>query len=176
MPVVSRLAAGVYGTTQPDRLALIMREVDDGLLARILWLWPDPVKFRLGRETPGAPWAIAALDRLRELDLQPGNPPQPVMVPLSGEARGMIEDFSREMQEQQTAAGGLLRSALGKARGQALRLALNLELLWWSAEAGMVPPPMAISPRAFTAAALLVSDYFLPNRRVRARESSARNL
>jgi hypothetical protein len=74
----------------------------------------------------------------------------------------MIEDFAREMQEQQTAAGGLLRSALGKARGQALRLALNLELLWWSAEAGMAPPPMAISPRAFTAAALLVSDYFLP--------------
>jgi hypothetical protein len=42
-----------------------------------------------------------------------------------------------------------------------LRLALNLEFLWWCGEAGMAPPPKTISPRAFAAAALLVSDYFI---------------
>jgi hypothetical protein len=34
------------------------------------------------------------------------------------------------MQARQTFAGGRMRSALGKARGQALRLSLVLEFLW----------------------------------------------
>ena len=74
--IIPRLAVAVYGGTQPDRLAPLMREADDGLLARFLWAWPEPIPFRLGRAAPGAQWAIGALDRLRELDLQPGDPPR----------------------------------------------------------------------------------------------------
>jgi hypothetical protein len=84
------------------------------------------------------------------------------MVPLSAEARDMIEEYGREMQQRQAEMGGLLRSASGKARGQALRLALILEYLWWCAMDGMAPPPAEISARAFAAAASLVSDYLLP--------------
>jgi hypothetical protein len=90
---IPRLAVAVYGTTQPDRLALLMRYPDDGLLARVLWVWPEPIPFRLGRSAPGAPAAIRAFDRLRELDLQPGDPPSPIMVPLTNEARTRIETF-----------------------------------------------------------------------------------
>jgi hypothetical protein len=158
--VIPRLAVAVYGGTQPDRLASLMREADDGLLARLLWAWPEPVPFRLGRAAPGAQWSIGALDRLRELDLQRGDPSRPIMVPLDGAAREMMETFGREMQDRQATAGGLLRSALGKARGHALRLALVLELLWWCGEDGMTAPPAQISARAFAAAALLLSDYF----------------
>jgi hypothetical protein len=160
--VIPRLAVSVYGTTQPDRLALLMRGADDGLLARILWTWPEPIPFRLGRTAPGAQWAIGALDRLRELDMQPGDPPSPIIVPLADDARAMIEAFAGEMQQRQAEAGGLLRSAIGKARGQALRLALLIEMLWWCGADGMAPPPARITARAFAAAALLVSDYFLP--------------
>jgi hypothetical protein len=159
---VPRLAVAVYGSTQPDKLALLMREADDGLLARILWSWPEPITFRLGTEAPRAHWAICAFDRLRELDLQAGDPPAPIMVPLTAEARGMVEALGCEMQERQAGAGGLLRSAIGKARGQALRLALILELLWWCGEQGMMPPPSQISARAFAGAASLLADYFLP--------------
>lgn len=160
--VIQRLAVAFYGTTQPDRLALLMRGADDGLMARILWTWPEPIPFRLGHQAPGAQWATAALDRLRELDLMPGDPPMPVMVPLCDEARAMIEEFGAEMQRRQFNAGGLLRSALGKARGQALRLALILDYLWRCALDGMAAPPSAISARAMAAAALLIADYFLP--------------
>jgi len=139
-----------------------MRDVDDGLLARILWLWPDPIGFRLGRETPDSAWAIAALDRLRELDLHAESLPAPIMVPFTPEARDLLEEFACEMQARKEIAGGLLRTAYGKARGQALRLALNLEFLWWCAEGGMAAPPMTLSPGAFAAAALLISDYFIP--------------
>jgi hypothetical protein len=159
---IPRLAVAVYGGTQPDKLAVLMRGADDGLLGRPLWTWPDPIPFRLGREAPGAQFAIRALDRLRELDLQPGDPSMPIMVPLTEQARAMIETFGGEMQQRQATAGGLLRSTIGKARGQALRLALVLELLWWCCEDGISPPPVQISARAFAVAASLMADYFLP--------------
>src|SRR3977135_575347 len=134
----------------------------DGFLARILWIWPDPIPFRLGSKAPGAQWATGALDRRRELELQPGDPSAPIMVPLTEEARSMIGTFGTEMQQRQANAGGLLRSGIGKARGQALRLALVLELLWWCGKDGMASPPVQISARAFAAAASLMADYFLP--------------
>ncbi len=160
--VIPRLAVAAYGGTQPDKLAMLMREADDGLLARVLWAWPEPIPFRLSSRAPGVEWAIGALDRLRELDLQPGDPPSPVMVPLSDDAHAMIEKFGAEMQERQSDAGGSLRSAIGKARGQALRLALGLEFLWWCGPKATTAPPREIGARAFAAAALMIDNYFAP--------------
>jgi hypothetical protein len=160
--VIPRLAVAVYGTTPPEKLGLLMKGADDGLLSRILWTWPDIIPFKLGKQVPAAQWAIRAMDRLRELDLQQGNPPAPIIVPMTDQARDMIGSFGREMQERQHAVGGLLRSAVAKARGQALRLALVLELLWWCGEDGMRAPPNKVSACAFAAAAQLMADYFVP--------------
>src|SRR5262249_6764657 len=57
---------------------------------------------------------------------------------------------------------GSFCSTLGKARGQALRLALVLEMLWWCGEDGRAPPPSRISSRAVEAATGLIERYFLP--------------
>ena len=166
--VIPRLAASVYGSVQPDRLGPLMRDADDGLLARFLWAWPDPITFRLSRKAANAGWAIQALDRLRRLTLElavppnPGDPPQPAMVMLAGDALAMLEEFAQGVQERQATAGGLMRSALGKARGLALRLSLVIELLWWCAQDGLAPCPTQISAHAFVAAAHLLEDYFLP--------------
>lgn len=84
------------------------------------------------------------------------------MVPLAADALALLEDFARTIQDRQATAGGLMRSALGKARGLALRLSLVLEMLWWSSQQGMTPSPTQISARAFAAAALLLDAYFLP--------------
>ena len=160
---VPRLVVAVCGGTQPDKLSAMMRDADDGLLARMLWVWPNPITFRLGEAPTQAPWAIAALDRLRELDLhREGETPEPLMVPLAKDARPLLETFGVEMQERQGSAGGLLCSAFGKARGQALRLSLVLEFMWWCGEDGMAPPPSEISARAFAAAAHLLDVYFMP--------------
>jgi hypothetical protein len=159
---IQYLVVAVYGSIQPDKLAVLMSGADDGLLGRILWAWPEPVSFRLAHRAPQSRWAIDALDRLRELDLQPGNPRRPIMVLVASDALPLIEAFGQEMQMRQMAAGGLLRSALGKARGSVLRLSLVLEMLWWCGSAGMEPPPSRISARAFAAAAHLYEAYFLP--------------
>jgi hypothetical protein len=160
--IVPRLAVAVYGGVQPERLGPLMRDTDDGLLARILWAWPDPIAFRLSRRAPHVDWAVDALDRLRWLDLQPGYPPQPLIVPLSQDALPLLESFARGVQERQETAGGLMRSTLGKARGLALRLSLVLETLWWCGSSGMAAGPNQISPKAFAAAAHILDDYYLP--------------
>ncbi len=160
--VIPRLAVAVVGSTQPDKVAEMLQQRDDGLMSRFLWAWPDPVPFRLGRITPDTGWAIAALDRLRELQLQMGDPPQPIYVPLDRCGQELLEAFARDMQDRRGESGGLLRSAYGKARGLALRLSLVLEYLWWCAVDGFSAPPNAISPQALAAAVRLVSDYFVP--------------
>jgi hypothetical protein len=163
---VPRLAVAVTGGTQPEKLAALFKDADDGLLARFCWFWPDPVSFALGRDTPATAWATDALDRLRLLDLSPGISPQdrprPIMVPLAESSRPKIEAFACEMQERQREAGGLMHSSFGKARGTVLRLALVLEYLWWCAQSGMEAPPAVISDRTFLAAAMLVADYLMP--------------
>ena len=160
--IVPRLAVSVYGGLQPDRLSALMREADDGLLSRLLWAWPDPVPFRLSRRAPEADWAIDALDRLRWLDLHPGDPAKPIPVSLSQGALPVLEAFACDIQKRQAASGGLMRSALGKARGLALRLSLVLEMAWWCGSAGMDAPPNEISLKAFAAAVHLLDDYHFP--------------
>ena len=159
---IPRLVVSVYGGCQPERLSDLAKGSDDGLFARVLWFWPDPIPFRQSERSPNVFWAVEALDKLRELDLKPGNPPQPVFMPLTDAARRQIEVFGQMMGETQKEAGGLMRPAFGKARGQALRLSCILEWLWWTAKPGMAPPPDVISEEAFLAAAMLVSEYLLP--------------
>jgi hypothetical protein len=159
---IPRFAVAVCGGTQPERLAGLIAGADDGLLSRFSWGWPDPIPFELGREAPHIAAIIEDFERLRVLDLQPGNPPHPILTQLTSEGQRLIEEFGREMQARRENAGGLLRSAYGKARGTALRLSLNLEWLWWCGRDDSPLPPEVITPRAFTAAAMLVSDYFMP--------------
>lgn len=161
---VQRLVVSVVGGTQPDKLAEMFADADDGLLARFIWGWPDPLPFRLGRNSPAPEIAVSALDRLRQLELLPveeaGGPARPIMVPLQPAALEALEAFAKRMQDCQDVAGGLMRSAFGKARGLALRLSLVLEMLWWSARNDNDAVPETISADAFNAACALVADYF----------------
>ena len=56
----------------------------------------------------------------------------------------------------------MLRSSLGKARGQVLRLALVIEFLWWAGVDSADEPPRTISVKAVAAAIELVGNYFIP--------------
>lgn len=50
--VVPHFAVAWWGGVQPDRLADLMRDADDGLLARFSWFWPESVPFNLAQEAP----------------------------------------------------------------------------------------------------------------------------
>jgi hypothetical protein len=159
---IERLAVAVYGGTQPERPSELTAGPDDGLVSRVLWMWPEPTPFRRDAATPNVAMAIEALDRLRELDLAPGNPPSPIFASLGADARQLMDEFGVEMEARLNQTGGLLRSAFGKARGGALQLSLVLEWLWCCARTDMTLPPDSISEAAFAAAAALVESSFMP--------------
>lgn len=162
--MVSHLTVAVTGGTQPERLAEMFNgAADDGLMARFAWSWPEPKPFRLGRAAPDTAFAIEALDKLRLLEMnQAETGLKPLYVTLTDAGMKLIEAFGQQMQQRQQSTCGLLRSAYGKARGLALRLALTLELLRWCAEGGLTAPPEQISDCTVQQACDLVTDYFMP--------------
>jgi hypothetical protein len=161
--VVLRLAVAWFGTIQPERLAEVMNDADDGLLARFIWLWPEPVPFAVPSRTPGIDAAIHRLDRLRMLQLQDAPAgPTPVLLPLTVPAQTALVTYCREIQQGRDLTAGVMRSACGKARGLMLRIALILDHLWWCARDGLDAPPNTVSAAAVEAAAVLVRDYLLP--------------
>jgi hypothetical protein len=161
--VIPRLAVSWHGGIQPARVAEVMRDADDGLLARFVWFWPDPVPFHIAKAPPDTEWAIAAFDRLRTLELASDDGgPRPLMVPLDAAAVQLLERFGQLLQDRKETAAGLMRSAIGKARGLALRLSLVLAYLHWCAEDGYDAPPEFIGEAALLAAAKFVSEYVMP--------------
>lgn len=162
--VIPRFATSWIGGIQPSRLAEVMTDADDGLLARFNWFWPEPIEFRRPKKTPDAAWAITALDRLRDLQMIQGETgPRPFFVHLHHRAADHMEVLGRELQERKIWTAGLMRSAVGKARGLVLRLSLVLEFLRWSASSSaLLPSPEFISEESFDAAAKLVTEYLLP--------------
>jgi hypothetical protein len=161
---ISHLVAAMFGTIQPDRLEEILSGADDGLASRYLWSWPTAKPFEQPR---GAADIQAAADRLlRIADLQmvksEAGELLPAYIHLSPDARVVLTDFARDMQTRENIASPLVKSSLGKARGQALRLSIVLEYLWWSATPAETPEPGEISLAAMQAAAGLMDAYFLP--------------
>ena len=160
---IPRLAVATFGTIQPDRLEDALTGVDDGLAGRFLWTWPDPHPFRRPVQSSDAPAAALRLQRLAALamPMNLAGEPCPAYTPLAPDAADLLERFGQEMQTAEKGAHGLLKSSMGKARGQALRLALVLELLWWCADE-CDPEPSLIGLDAIQAAADLMRSYFLP--------------
>ena len=161
---VPHLAVPVFGTIQPDRLDDVLTGADDGLGSRFLWSWPEAQPFRRPSGAADVDGAAAVLGRLADLAMPKDAEgcPCPSYVGLSGEAADALEAFATEMQAREGEAHGLLKSALGKARGQALRLALVLEYLWWCADPDPGLEPAEVEERAMQAAAGLMESYFLP--------------
>lgn len=160
---IPRLAVATFGTIQPDRLEDALTGVDDGLAGRFLWTWPDPHPFRRPTQSCDAPAAALRLQCLAGLAMRQDDAgePCPSFVSLDPDAADQLERFGQDMQAGEEGAHGLLRSSMGKARGQALRLALVLEYLWWSASEGD-PEPSTVGVNAMQAAADLMRSYFLP--------------
>lgn len=162
--IVPRLAVAWQGGIQPERLAEVMREADDGLLSRFMWLWPEPVEFHITDSPLDVEWAVVCFDRLRMLELASDSSgvARPLMVPLTAAAVRQLERFGRELQERKETAAGLMRSAIGKARGLALRVSNVLQHLLWAADDGYLGSPEVIEEGTLLAAARFVRDYVLP--------------
>ena len=159
---IQHLAVSIVGGIQPDRLnSLLLKGDDDGLPARFLVVWPEPLPPRRPTATVADGTAYEALGRLHSLEMGLGEDGQPVRVtvPLTEEAADVFQKW-REVHHEGQPLSGMFASHYGKLPGSVLRLALVIEHLWWAAEGGT--PPASIGINATNAAAGLVTDYFLP--------------
>jgi hypothetical protein len=171
---VPRLAVAWHGGIQPSRLGKVTQDVDDGLLSRFLWFWPEAAAFRRPTVTPNVDFAVFAFERLSMLEMtrtemlrlggsrSSDSAPTPLIVPLTERAAARLESFAKDIQARQAQTSGLMSSCLGKARGLALRLSLVLEYLHWAAEEGMAQAPTEITEDATRAAIALVTQYLIP--------------
>ena len=137
LPVtIDRLAISVVGGIQPEVLSDILSGEADGFAARFIYCYPDPVPgFSLASEPVDHDGAFNALGRLRSLALvnDGENSPRPFVCKLDPDAASGFEVWWRERRREASEGSGLWAGWLGKQGGTALRLALILEHLWWSA-------------------------------------------
>lgn len=141
----------IVGGIQPDRLHEIHRGPDDGLAARFIYVWPEPVPPRRPTK-PGfaerTEFLRFTLSRLRalSLDSNPEGGKRPRLVELLEPGRAILDKVRRETWAANKADTGLMAGWRGKTPGRLLRLGLVLEFLRWSAEGG--PEPTVVSETA----------------------------
>jgi putative DNA primase/helicase len=160
--LIPALTVSVLGGIQPDRLAgALLSGDDDGLSARFLVTWPEPVPPCRPRRLPDDR-ARAALERLLRLEMAQDEHGGlcPMVLPLTPEAADLFEKWRADHIAATDAAAGMLAGHFGKLPGVLLRLSLVLEHLWWCRSDR--PAPDCVSLPAVAAAAGLVSDYFIP--------------
>jgi hypothetical protein len=161
---VPRLALGVLGGIQPDRLAtLLMKGADDdGLLARLMPVWPDPAPIARPRAGVDDAFAEVAFERLLSLAMvQDDGDVRPVVVPFDQAAQDMLHEWREQCRAWEGEAEGLLLSYIGKLPGVAVRLSAVLAFLDWADAPGM-PEPERIGAEHFGRACHFVESYVLP--------------
>jgi hypothetical protein len=159
---IARAALTILGGMQPDRLREALAGADDGLAARLGYIWPDPVPINaLTRE--GSREALARRDRVMvaarhlhrlAMDSDLSGEPAPHIMRLDDDAFELFDELRREAMERARSSRGLAAGWHGKTPGRALRLALIYEMLAWAGGDGA-------EPQAVTADALARAGGYL---------------
>jgi len=153
----------VLGGVQPEKLAdTLLSSVDDGLVARFLWAWPQAIPFR----RPSSSGNEAHLQSLYEqLDgLEWGHcdsgPDEAIILPLTRDAADIFDHWGAENDKGIEDAGALYKSFCGKLRGMVLRIALVSEHIKWAWQGG--PEPYEVSAETVGAVCDFVDLYAKP--------------
>jgi len=128
--IVPNLAASIIGGIQPDKLqSLLLSGDDDGLPARFLFCWPDPVPLERPQGLPESHEAETALRWLNSLSLIPDGSGGLThgIAKLSEEAATFFQEWRKEHAANQP--DGSIAGWWGKMPGVCLRLALCFEYL-----------------------------------------------
>lgn len=160
---IDRLSIGVVGSIQPDRLkSLLFNTDDDGLLARFLPIWPNPVPIRRPNTLADSRFFESVLERMLSLKMVSTEDGQsrPWLIPFNDPAKSLLDDFRLTARNWETEAEGLLLSFIGKLPGLAVRLSLILAYMDWVITDDN--EPQEITANHFGRAAHLVESYILP--------------
>lgn len=153
----------VVGGIQPDRLCDdLLGGVDDGLVARFLWVWPDKVPFGRPTGTVDArrlEYIYRALDGITWGRAENGDLAA-ITLPLTDQASNLFEKWGKQQEGDADDAGPLYKGTVGKMNGMVLRIALVIEYLRWADQGG--PEPITVSEISLASAVELAEDYIKP--------------
>jgi hypothetical protein len=159
-------AVSLLGGVQPDRLdAMLLSGDDDGLAARPLYAWPDPVPPK--RPTRVADKAILqfALQKLHDMPFdkdQEGMYRARIVMLAPDAADEFAAWWERKQWDTHQNAAGRIAGAIGKLSGVSLRLAQTLEFLTWAWSGSNEPEPPTIGIRAVSDAMRIVDEWVRP--------------
>ena len=164
MPLmIHRLSVGVTGGIQPDRLkTLLFKSDDDGLLARFLPIWPEPVPVKAPQSRVKNTIIKDALQKLLSLELQTDKLGQVDLkvIPFSQPAREQMNVFREQVRQWESETEGLMLSFYGKLPGLSVRLSLVLTYLDWAVSGA--DEPCQIEENYFQKAICLIENYVIP--------------
>jgi hypothetical protein len=158
---IPSLLVSINGGIQPDRLMeFVSTSADDGLFARVIWIWPDPVRLSRPTSSPDNRPAARALNRLRALvgEAREDGSIGAVVMPFTGDAADYFEAWRRENRKDEETASGIYLGFVGKMSGMCARIAGLLELMRW-AVGDQDAPPVAVSRQAVVDASRLIDGY-----------------
>ena len=161
---IDRLSVGVLGGIQPDRLTSLLMKTDyDGLLARLVPIWPEPAPLMRPQAVPDDAFISGVLGKLVRLQMYADERDivRPWMIRLSPGAQNHLDTLRKDLRDAESACTGLTLSYVGKLPGFTLRLSLILTLLDW-ASMGAREEPLEVSAETFARAASFTQTYALP--------------
>jgi hypothetical protein len=157
MPLrIEHTALSIIGGIVPDRLGEALADADDGLPARLVFIWPEPAPITPLCER-GAVDAAERRDMLEraarrlhglKMGTDDHGQPAPIALRFDGIASSLFDEQRQEAMLRARAASGLAGGWHGKNPGRLLRLAIVFEYLAWAVGDGSTPEPMSVSADA----------------------------
>jgi hypothetical protein len=157
---IEHVSLAIIGGMVPDRLRKALADADDGLAARLIYVWPDPAPIARLADRGGVDAAqrlqtlITTARRLRTLAMGTDDHgvPAPRALWLDDDARTMFDDVRHDAMTRARSAHGLAAGWAGKNPGRVLRLALIYQLLAWVTVGDSAPEPANVSADAMARA------------------------
>jgi hypothetical protein len=157
---IEHAALAIIGGLVPDRLRTALADADDGLAARLIYVWPEPSPIAPLCERGDADAAHRrtmlqrAARQLRGLLMGTDDhgTPAPRGLRLDADARSLYEEIRQDAILRARSAHGLAGGWAGKTPGRALRFALDYELLAWAARDDGAPEPASVSANSMARA------------------------
>lgn len=159
--LIDHLSVAVLGGTQPDKLKRLLERTDnDGLMARFITVFPEPVPLSRPQQAIDTAKLQAAFERLYSLSAvqDETGKPRPVLLPFSLAAADLLDEFRVQCRIWENGVSGAFKGHIGKMPGLVVRLACVLAHLDWAAATDL-PPPHEINHRHVNRARTLVTDY-----------------
>jgi hypothetical protein len=151
---IKHASLAIIGGMVPDRLREALADADDGLAARFIFLWPDPIPIARLADRGDAEaeqrrnTLMTAARQLRAIAMGANDrgEPAPRALRLDSDAFKLFDELRQDAMERARSANGLAAGWHGKTPGRALRVALVYEMLAWAGHDG--PEPVSVSADA----------------------------